>query len=1009
MFFAFGAHFACGEELYLERFEGEGDISIVGWNGAYDSGGSSGGVAGGFAWVWHIGVCENLIYTNEFTVDVSSYRLVEFGFELRRHSSYSSTPDVSVAVEVGGSWYVSKKTFSELVTIFQRESLIYDSAKENWDELDVVTAHRGSGAASDLSGDITGFGLYSDNSGLGSNCTAEYDNFKIVGISEFSLRNWADFSLDGAVDFADFAELALAWLSAAPEAEYNDIYDFDDDNDVDTNDLCIFADEWLSGAKYPYVAAETNREQINFNTGWKFYKGDIGGDEAKTPGYDDSSWEDVYVPHNPPLYPPEPDPLRPCWDDPDGYHYEGVSWYRKHFAVDSGYAGRKIFIEFEAINTAADVWINGTHLTTHYGGYLPFSVDITDYVNFGGSENVISVKADNTDDPDTPIGNSGWFNWGGIYRDVWMHVTDKLHITDAIYADKVGGGGVFVTYPFVSSTEAQVRVRADVYNEYGTSSKGCTVKTYVVDDEGLVVGEVSSEVTIPSGEDYEFEQLMVVSEPCLWHPDSPYLYTLYAEVYDGNIGVESYETRIGIRRIDFSKDGGFEINGQVLMFMGANRMQDYPYLGYAMPNMGQRRDALKLKEAGFQFVRTSHYPQDGAFLDGCDELGLMVMAPIPGFQYIGTETFINRSYQNMRDLIRRDRNRPCIIAWELSLNETWWTDPNYTPMATKIGHEEYPGEQCYVAGWKDGGMWDEPALYDIFIATPTAGARDYEGPLPLIISEHGHWEYGGSSSDVHRMDGEEAMLQQAWNHQESLHLNRGVSFLSGDALWCGIDLACYPSGTLDSFRLPKFSYYFWQSQRRPDLIMPGIDSGPMVYIANYWTSSSPTEVKVYSNCEQVKLYLNDVLLGTRSPDTSYPTSNLLHPPFTFKNLTWGSGELKAEGYIGGEVAATHIIRTPGAAESLDIRLDTDGLGVNGEIVFVYVYILDSSGTMVPDASETVSLSVTSGPGIIVSPTEAEAEAGIASFLLRSTTEAGTITLSATAAGLTGDTSSIVSE
>ena len=261
------------------------------------------------------------------------------------------------------------------------------------------------------------------------------------------------------------------------------------------------------------------------------------------------------------------------------------------------------------------------------------------------------------------------------------------------------------------------------------------------------------------------------------------------------------------------------------------------------------------------------------------------------------------------------------------------------------------------------------------------------------------------------MDGAQPMLAQAWHHQESLHNNRGVSFLSGDALWCGINLACYASGVLDSFRLPKFSYYFYQSQRDPNLIIPGIDSGPMVFIANYWTAASPSDVKVYSNCDQVKLYINDVLQDTRSPDTGTNTANLLHPPFTFTGLTWEAGEIKAEGYIGGQLAATHIVNTPSAANSLDISFDTSvgNPTANGEdVIFVFVSVVDSNGIVVPDASNEVTLGV-SGPAAFAGPNQFEAEAGVASFLVKTTTIAGEITVTATATGLTGDTAYITSE
>ncbi|UCC22848.1 MAG: beta galactosidase jelly roll domain-containing protein, partial [Planctomycetota bacterium] len=370
-----------------------------------------------------------------------------------------------------------------------------------------------------------------------------------------SAERFSDFNADGAVDFLDYSAIAGTWLSELGEPDFNEIYDLDDDNDVDANDLSLFAQDWLAGVKYPYVPGQTNRHQINFNTDWRFYRGSVPGDAARLPAFDDSSWQQVLLPHNPPRNPPDPDPLRPCWNDPGGYHYEGVSWYRKHFTLSTAYQAGKVFIEFEAINTVADVWINGTHLKTHYGGYLPFTVDITDHAYFGATENVIAVKADNTDNPDVPIGNAGWFNWGGIYRDVRLHITDRLHVTDAVDANIVAGGGVFVTYPSVSESRALLRVKTHIVNEYATA-KTCTVASYVVDANDMVVAKISDTNTIPAGSDYTFIQSANVYQPNLWHPDSPYLYTLYTEVCNDNNGLDSYRTRIGIRSIDFTREEG---------------------------------------------------------------------------------------------------------------------------------------------------------------------------------------------------------------------------------------------------------------------------------------------------------------------------------------------------------------------------------------------------------------------------------------------------------------------
>ena len=257
------------------------------------------------------------------------------------------------------------------------------------------------------------------------------------------------------------------------------------------------------------------------------------------------------------------------------------------------------------------------------------------------------------------------------------------------------------------------------------------------------------------------------------------------------------------------------------------------------------------------------------------------------------------------------------------------------------------------------------------------------------------------NSDVRLGDGELPMISQANNHQESHHLNHGLANMCGDGVFCATDYLAYPSGTIDKFRLPKFSYYFWQSQRDPNLFIPDIDLGPMVFIANYWTNSSPTDVKVFSNCQQVKLYLNDNLIATQDPDTGANTDHLLHPPFTFTGLTWQAGELKAEGYIGGQLVASHAVTTPSSAVSLDIEVNsgTKAPQAGGDIFFVYAHILDANGVLVSNASDHVTIEIESGPAYLVSPDQVEAEGGIASFLLRTTEETGNINLRATSSDL----------
>jgi beta-galactosidase len=743
-----------------------------------------------------------------------------------------------------------------------------------------------------------------------------------------------------------------------------------------------------------YVPDPTNRVRLNFNTDWKFFRGDSSGAEAAA--FDDSSWENACLPHTVRV-----EDLN-CSGNKN---YQGICWYRRHFALDGSYDGRKVFVEFEAGMGVSQVWVNGTSLATHYGGYTPFTADLTPYVKTDGSENVMAVRLDNTDNPEVPPGRTQYTldfcYFGGLYRDVVMHVTDPLHVTDAVFADKPGDGGIRVTYSAVSRTSATVRIRTNVRNDAGTE-KLCAVKTTIVDSASGAVAAILTSWgrLLPAGSDFTFAQSTVIPNPKLWTPDAPNLYTVHTAVLDGSTFVDSYATTIGIRTVAFSNANGFQINGERLRFMGANRHQEFPYIGYAASNALQYRDAVKLKEEGFQFIRLCHYPQDTSFLDACDRLGIMVLEPIPGWQFVGGSTFLERSYQDMRDTMRRDRNHPSVICWELSLNESNFPE-RYAKKAVGIGHTELPGS--WIGGW----MF--PNQYDVFLVTSQAGARTYAGDwFTILIDEYGDWEYGGnmSTSRAGRGADEAALLTQVSHFQESLAADRMLPWETGDALWTGIDYNrgynpdTAKSGTMDLFRLPKFSYYLYQSQRDPNLIIPGLDSGPMIYIASRWTKDSPTDVTVFSNCDRVRLSLNGAEIAVQSPDT---VPGLLHPPFTFHGVTFAPGELKAEGLIGGAVKAACSVVTPGDAAAITLAADTDGIDPaadGADIVIVHAYIRDAHGNLVTtDNTTSVRFDVT-GPGTIVGADPAVAEAGIASALVRTTRTAGSITVTAASRGLT---------
>ncbi len=482
----------------------------------------------------------------------------------------------------------------------------------------------------------------------------------------------------------------------------------------------------LGSACRDQPGSESVRQSLRLDSDWKFLRRDVDGGAA--PGLDDSAWQSATLPHTARVESLVTGPV----GSPTG-QWQGICWYRRRLVVDPSPDAR-FFLRFEGAMNVAEVWLDGTRIGEHQGGYLPFVLDITDRVR-EGRDHLLAVRLDNRDNPVTgpkPLEQLDFNMYHGLYRPVYLVRKDRLHLTDPVQANVPAGGGIFVTYPRVSAAAATVRVRAHVRNDHA-EARECRVRAVLRGPDGGVAAEsVSAGRSIGPGTAAEFGQELEVSSPRLWSPSHPALYTLSAEVISGGKVVDAESLRVGIRQISIAKDG-VRINGERMFLRGANRHQEYPYIGYALSDAAQYRDARKIKEAGFDYVRLSHYPHAPAFMDACDELGLVVMDCIPGWQYFNPDpAFAALQYQNCRDLVRRDRNHPCVILWEVSLNESGMT-PEFVARTHAIAHEEYPGDQCYTAGWMAG--------YDVILeARQHAGCRN-DGPTPCLVSEYGDWEY----------------------------------------------------------------------------------------------------------------------------------------------------------------------------------------------------------------------------------------------------------------------------
>lgn len=688
--------------------------------------------------------------------------------------------------------------------------------------------------------------------------------------------------------------------------------------------------------------------------------------------------------------------------------WQGVCYYKRKLNLSAQQMASQRWLEFEGAMQLADIWINGQHAGTHAGGFTTFVIDATKYLREG--ENEIIVRLDNRDNslipPGKPLNTLDFCYHSGLYRDVNLICKNDIYITHPLLADKPMGGGILVTYPKVETGEAFVAVKTEVANNLKT--KASVVVTQSLYDwskekgRGRLVLTEQKSVDLASCNRQTVEQQLVVKQPRLWHPESPNLYVLHTEVMaDGRV-VDTQETRIGIRRFEVTREGCL-INGKPVYLCGTNRHQEYPYLGNAISDRAQRRDVWQMRNSGFNLVRLGHYPQDPSVIEACDELGLLVIEPIPGWQFFNKDSlFVALTYEDVRELIRRDRNHPSILMWETTLNEswppTWWKDS-----VVKIAHAEMPEGMAITSGDSYGyngfdvcyNDWDQANFQ-----------RPNNSTKPSFIREYYDYEFGGhySTSRIGLANGERALRQNMWNAQWSENSNRKNSLNTmGGAVWSMYDYnrGCCDniceSGVADIFRLPKYSLYYYRLQREPGAFTP---CGPMpseLFIASRWDALSSDTVVVLGNVAEVALFVNGKEVARQrpdqGPDTKYtPTTNggncstLRYPPFTFKNIKFSAGELKAVGFDekGRRVAAASVV-TPGAPADLQLSYFEEGNpAATNDVLIFYATLKDGKGVVCHDNNVAVSLEVEGAE--IIGPSTVKTRGGIASFVVATGSE-----------------------
>jgi beta-galactosidase len=712
---------------------------------------------------------------------------------------------------------------------------------------------------------------------------------------------------------------------------------------------------------------------LPINGNWRYNRLFVPG--AHDQAFDDSSFDSVVVPHT---------NIKLPWHSFDEKSYEFVSIYRRHFKLPPEAKGRRVFVDFEGVMTASTVWINGVRLGEYKGGYTPFSFELTPHLDFDG-ENVLAVDVDSSERPDIPpFGYQiDYLTFGGIYREVALRIVPPTFIENIFAKPK----DVLTPRP---------KVEVDCYLQLLEELREPLTLAVELRDGEKVLAKASQKVP-PSAAASEPVVHSVVLENVagvkLWDLGNPNLYDVHVHLLRGSAVHDRDSRKIGFREAQFT-DHGFELNGKVVKLRGLDRHQTFPFVGQAMPARAQRRDAHILRhELHCNIVRTSHYPQSRHFLDACDEIGLLVLEEIPGWQHIGDESWKLISVDNVSRMIRRDWNRPSVILWGVRINESL-DDHDFYVRTNAAAHKLDPTRQTGGIRYFQGSEF----LEDVFTM------NDFGWPLkPPNHPRYLNTEFCGHTFPTKTIDSKERLMEHTVRHARVHDQLASNPQYAGGIGWCAFDYnthgdfgsgdrICY-HGVTDIFREPKPAAGFYKSQCDPS---EEIVLEPAFHWARGDESIGFTKALVCSNCEHLKFYIADKLVAEADPDKQqFP--HLRYAPFTadleHKVDHWG--DLRIEGYINGKQVISKTLSGKGVDAKFVLVADDTKLNADGaDTTRVVLRVTDEFGAIRPFAGDAIKLEL-AGPAELIGDNPFALVGGTGAVWVRAKREPGTVRLTAT--------------